>query len=91
MPLGLCNVTLERGGLDLDERGGFRACWAADTAAKTDTLGLEAFRDVVKAELAAQYRLRHSRDPGTVMLNLASHQFIDDLIGWTRLNWRPQR
>lgn len=84
--LGVCEVKLARDGLDLDERGGFSARWAE---ADGETLDLEAYRRVVKAHLADLYRARHGRDPGSVTLNLASHQLIDDLVGWTKLNWRP--
>lgn len=85
-PLGVCEVTLERGGMALDERGGFSARWLEGDA---EALELEAYRSVVKTVLAQQYRLQHGREPGAVTLNLASHQLIDDLIGWTKLNWRP--
>lgn len=85
-PLGVCEVTLERGNMDLEERGGFSARWL-DT--NGEALDLEAYRSVVKAELAEAYRKKHGRDPGTITLNLASHQLIDDIIGWSKLNWRP--
>ncbi len=87
-PLGVCVVTLERGGLDLGERGGFDAVWA-DSYTETEVLPLEDFRRLVKTQLGELYRARHGRDPGSVTLNLASHQLIDDLTGWTKLNWRP--
>lgn len=87
-PLGVCVVTLERGNLDLGERGGFDAVWA-DGYAETEVLPLEDFRRLVKTHLGELYRARHGRDPGGVTLNLASHQLIDDLTGWTKLNWRP--
>jgi len=95
-PLGVCEVTLERKGLALGDRGGFEARWAepgtgAEVGAVVlgEVLGLEDYRRVVKAYLAALYRAEHGRDPGGVTLNLASHQLIDDLTGWTKLNWRP--
>lgn len=87
-PLGVCDVTLEREGLALGDRGGFEARWAAGYD-EADVLGLEAYRRAVKTYLAALYRAEHGRDPGGVALNLASHQLIDDLTGWTKLNWRP--
>lgn len=87
-PLGVCEVTLQREGLDVDERGGFEARWA-DPYAATEVMELESYRRLVKAHLAELYRIRHGRDPGSVTLNLASHQLIDDLIGWTKLNWHP--
>ena len=86
-PLGVCEVTLERQGLDLGERGGFSAEWA-DSYAEAEVLPLEDFRRLVKAQLRELYRARHGSDPGSVTLNLASHQLIDDLTGWTKLNWR---
>ena len=88
-PLGVCTVTLERRGLDLSDRGGFGAAWA-DACDKNEVMGLEDYRRLVKTYLAELYRARHGRDPGSVTLNLASHQLIDDLTGWTKLNWRPE-
>lgn len=85
---GICAVTLEREALDLDERGGFVAAWADDTKGK-DVLELDAYRQIVKTYLAELYRKKHDREPGNITLNLASHQLIDDLEGWTKLNWRP--
>jgi len=87
-PLGVCKVTLAREGLALGDRGGFKARWA-EPDAQDEVLGLETYRRVVKSYLAALYRAEHGRDPGSVTLNLASHQLIDDLTGWTKLNWRP--
>ena len=87
-PFGVCAVTLERQGLDLGDRGGFDAAWA-DTYAEAEVLSLEDFRRLVRTYLAELYRAQHGRDPGSVTLNLASHQLIDDLTGWTKLNWRP--
>lgn len=86
--LGVCEVTLGRGGLDLGERGGFSARWA-DPTPETEPLDLESYRQVVKAYLAELYRARHGHEAGSVTLNLASHQLIDDLTGWTKLNSRP--
>lgn len=89
-PLGICEVSLERSGLDLSERGGFSARWLeAGSDTDTEILTLEAYRAVVKAYLAELYRQRHGREPGGVTLNLASHQLLDDVIGWTKLNWQP--
>ena len=90
--LGVVRVTLDRVDLDLGERGGFEARWAADYAedySENEVLGLEAYRAVVKLYLAELYRTRHGRAPGTVTLNLASHQLADDLGGWAKLNARP--
>lgn len=85
-PLGVCEVTLDREGMNLDERGGFSAVWSANDREIVD---LETYRGVVKTELAEQYRRLHGREPGALTLNLASHQLIDDLVGWTKLNWQP--
>ena len=85
---GVCAVTLEREALDLDERGGFAAAWADETSGE-EILELDAYRNIVKAYLTELYREKHDREPGTITLNLASHQLIDDLDGWTKLNWRP--
>ena len=89
---GVVQVTLNRVDLDLGERGGFEACWAADyggTYDENEVLGLEAYRAVVKLYLDELYRHRHGRAPGTVTLNLASHQLVDDLGGWAKLNVHP--
>lgn len=88
-PLGVVRVRLEREGLDLGERGGFEACWAED-GDEHGVSGLEAYREVVKRYLAGLYRERHGRAPGGVTLNLASHQLLDDLTGWTKLNAPPR-
>jgi hypothetical protein len=91
-PLGVCAVTLSRIGLDLGDRGGFEARWAEDRESRGcegEVLALESFRERVKAHLRAVYRAQHGRDPSAAALNLASHQLVDDLIGWSRLNWQP--
>lgn len=89
-PQGVCQVTLERWGLALEARGGFDAVWAAPGGVVLDdALSLEAYRLVVKAHLGAVYRAQHGTAPGSVALNLASHQLLDDLRGWAQLNWPP--
>ncbi len=90
--LGVASVRLERESLDLGERGGFEAGWAEDYKTNYDeneVLGLEAYRAVVKLYLSELYKYRHGRAPGSVTLNLASHQLLDDLSGWAKLNARP--
>ena len=87
-PLGVCEVSLAREGLDLDARGGFEARWAAGYS-EAEVVGLEDYRRLVKAYLADLYKARHGQEPGGVTLNLASHQLIDDLVGWTKLNRQP--
>jgi hypothetical protein len=84
-PLGVCEVNLAREGLDLDARGGFEARWATEYD-EAGVVGLEPYRRLVKTYLADLYKERHGQEPGSVTLNLASHQLIDDLVGWTRLN-----
>ena len=90
--LGVVRVTLNRTDLDLGERGGFEARWAEnydEDYDENEVLGLEAYRAVVKTYLAELYQTRHGRAPGTITLNLASHQLVDDLSGWAKLNARP--
>ena len=87
--LGVCEVTLKRGALDLDERGGFSARWLEGDAETAEAMGLEDYRLLVRAYLQELYSKRHGRAPGNVVLNLASHQLIDDIAGWAKLNWRP--
>ena len=87
LPSGHAHVTLDRRGLDLGERGGFEARWAEHEG---EGVTLEAYRDVVKVHLREVYRERTGSEPGGVTLNLASHQLIDDLVGWSRLNVREQ-
>ena len=85
-PLGVVVVTLDRRGIGLGERGGFEARWAR--AEQGEVLGLEAYRRVVKAHLKEVYLEEEKREPPSITLNLASHQLIDDLTGWTKLNAR---
>jgi hypothetical protein len=88
-PLGLCVVTLDRQGLDLGDRGGFEARWADESdTMRFQALDLETYQGVVKTHLRAVYEATHGTPPGRVALNLASHQLTDDLLGWTKLNWR---
>ena len=84
-PLGVCEVGLARESLDLGARGGFEAHWV-ENVAEDEIVGLEDYRRIVKAYLADLYKKRYGQEPGGVTLNLASHQLIDDLVGWTKLN-----
>jgi hypothetical protein len=87
LPLGDALVTLDRRGLALDARGGFEARWADDAEKQTHSaIQPEAYRAIVKEHLNAVYRTLRQRDAPTVSLNLASHQLVDDLIGWSKLN-----
>lgn len=93
LPLGDALVTLDRRGLTLDARGGFDARWADARDQQTPPpIQPEAYRAIVKDHLNTVYRTLRQRDAPTVSLNLASHQLIDDLIGWSKLNAssRPQ-
>ena len=97
LPLGDAIVILDRRGLALDARGGFKARWAdaqeqQSEALQPEALQPEAYRALVKDHLNAVYNTLRQRDAPTVSLNLASHQLIDDLIGWSKLNAssRPQ-
>ena len=82
LPLGTVRVRLERDGLGLGERGGFEAQWVEGE----EGLEPEAYRDIVKAHMASVYKRQTGRTPSKVPLNLASHQLMDDLIGWSKLN-----
>jgi hypothetical protein len=87
LPLGDAIVTLDRRGLALDARGGFEARWADARARQTlEVIQPEAYRAIVKDHLNTVYKTLRQRDAPTVSLNLASHQLIDDLIGWSKLN-----
>ncbi len=88
-PLGIVVVTLDRQGIGLGERGGFEARWASQEVNEQEVLGLESYRRVVKAHLKEVYLEEEKREPPGITLNLASHQLIDDLVGWTKLNARP--
>lgn len=86
-PLGRVRVRLVREGLVLSERGGFEAAWVQGGEPETEVLSLEAFRSLVKSRLRALYVEEHGFAPNTVTLNLASHQLVDDVLGWTKLNY----
>lgn len=84
LPLGLAEVALERARLELGDRGGFEARWLAEQGQQR--LELEPFRQRVRSYLREVYRQRQGREPPTIPLNLASHQLVDDVLGWMRLN-----
>ena len=88
LPLGSVVVTLDRRGMGLGERGGFEAQWASQ-GENEQMLGLEAYRRIVKAHLKEVYLEEEKREPPKITLNLASHQLIDDITGWTKLNAPP--
>ena len=85
-PLGLVEVRLERSDLDLNDRGGFEASWAVEG----EGLAPEAYRSIFKTYLHDLYVARHGAEPGKVALNLASHQLLDDITGWTKLNYQSK-
>ena len=87
LPLGKVIVELERSTLGLGERGGFEASWADDEA--EPSISAEDYRKLVKIYLAETYVAQNGRAPSKVTLNLASHQLLDDLIGWSKLNAAP--
>lgn len=82
--LGTVRVTLDRAGLGLGERGGFEAEWAKDD---TNALEREPYRSIIKDHLAQVYRQKEASEPPKVSLNLASHQLMDDIEGWAKLNY----
>ena len=84
LPLGMVRVRLERQGLGLGERGGFEAQWAEEDEGAG--LESEAYREIVKTHMATVYKRETGRSPAKISLNLASHQLMDDLIGWSKLN-----
>lgn len=83
LPLGVAEITLDRRGLDLADRGGFEARWVEDAEA----MDLESYRKLVKNYLNEGYRERYKQDAPKVTLNLASYQFIEDVMGWSKLNY----
>ncbi len=84
-PLGEVVVRLERNTLELEQRGGFEARWAK-LSDQGECLSLEAYRQIVKTHLAEVYQQNRGQQAGAIILNLASHQLIDDLVAWTKLN-----
>ncbi len=91
LPLGPARVRVDRRGLGLGDRGGFVASWAPRGHAGGDAPGEEAltpeaFRLELRAHLEACARAAGHAPPTTPMLNLASHQVVDDLLGWSHLN-----
>jgi hypothetical protein len=84
LPLGYVRIVLNREGLQLSDRGGFEAVWLKDAH---DALDEATFHERVKAYLKALYEAEHQQKVPKATLNLATHQLIDDIIGWTRLNY----
>jgi hypothetical protein len=84
LPLGLVIVDLNRSSLELGDRGSFTAQWAEDSS---DALTSEDYRIIVKNHLRSVCKKQTGQEPASITLNLASHQLIDDLIGWSKLNY----
>ena len=87
--LGVVVVTLDRRGMGLGERGGFEARWATLEEREAQELGLEPYRRLVKEHLKEVYLAEEKGEPPNIALNLASHQLMDDVTGWTKLNAPP--
>jgi hypothetical protein len=88
LPLGVVSITLNRYGLGLGDRGGFEAAWANSNEA---ALTQEEYRAIIKEHLREVYKKQTGQEPPSVTLNLASHQIIDDMVGWSKLNYPTQR
>jgi hypothetical protein len=82
LPLGVVVVELNRDGLELSDRGGFVARWAGEA----DGLEPQEYRGTIKEHLREVYKMQTGQEPPTITLNLASHQLIDDIAGWSKLN-----
>jgi hypothetical protein len=84
LPLGSVVVGLNRNGMELADRGGFEVRWAEDA---TNALTQEEYRGIIKAHLQDVYKKQTGQEPPSITLNLASHQIIDDVVGWSKLNY----
>lgn len=82
-PLGKVLIKLNRSTLELSERGGFEAFWSNEAEALTK----EAYFELIKTHFAEVYLTQHKVKPSKITLNLACHQLIDDIEGWTKLNF----
>jgi hypothetical protein len=83
LPLGVVLVKLNRDGLELSDRGGFEATWTTHESA----LSQDDYRKLVKEHLRVVYKKQTGQEPPSITLNLASHQLLDDLSGWSKLNY----
>jgi hypothetical protein len=83
LPLGVVVVGLNRNGMELADRGGFEVRWAEDD---TQALTPEEYRGIVKTHLRDVYKVQTGQEPPSITLNLASHQVMDDITGWSKLN-----
>lgn len=87
LPLGVVIVELNRAGLELSDRGGFTAQWAKQT---DDTLTADNYRSIIKNYLRDVYKKQTGQEPPSITLNLASHQVLDDIVGWSKLNYHAR-
>jgi hypothetical protein len=83
LPLGSVVVGLNRNDMELADRGGFEVRWAEDD---TQALTQEEYRGIVKTHLQNVYKVQTGQEPPSITLNLASHQVMDDIVGWSKLN-----
>jgi hypothetical protein len=83
LPLGVVVVELNRDGLELSDRGGFEVRWANEAHALT----LDDYRAIIKTHLREVYKKQTGQEPPGITLNLASHQVVDDIVGWSKLNY----
>lgn len=84
LPLGRVEVKIDRRGLALSARGGFEAIWSHEP--DTPALSAEDFRLQVKEHLRRVALHEEGREPPGIVLNLATHQLLEDVGGWCRLN-----
>lgn len=87
LPLGIVVIELNREGLELSNRGGFEVRWGSD---EDNALGLEAYRNIIKNHVQEVYKKQTGQEAPTIMLNLASHQIVDDIVGWSKLNYQAR-
>jgi hypothetical protein len=85
VPLGVVEVKLNRQGLELSDRGGFEVRWSDNVS---NALILDDYRAVIKIHLKEVYKILTGQEPPSITLNLASHQIVDDIVGWSKLNYQ---
>ncbi len=87
LPLGKVRVELDRKGLKLADRGGFNAHWVNEEGQALSELE---YLQKVKTYLEEIFFAQEMKPPSTITLNLAAHQLMDDLKGWSKLNYSSQ-
>ncbi len=85
LPLGTVVVKLNRDGLELGDRGGFEAAWVIS---EENPLSQEDYRNSIKEHLREVYKKQTGQEPPSITLNLASHQLLEDIVGWSKLNYQ---